>query len=72
MSNMTGHTGRTITKTEELAPLLHLNEDDAQKLTAISERYPFCIPEYYLNLIDWNDRKIPFSGCPFLPLKRPI
>lgn len=49
------HLTRCITRTEELAGILKLDEEQTRKLSAIQERYPFCIPQYYLDLIDWKD-----------------
>ena len=41
--------------TEDIAPLLKLNENEKARMTEILERYPMQIPEYYLNLIDFSD-----------------
>ena len=45
---------------EELRDRLRLTDEEVSQLSAISARYPICIPPYYLNLIgdDWRNDPI--------------
>lgn len=38
---------------------LGISPDEAAKLDSIAEKYPVCIPEYYLGLIDPGDPEDP-------------
>ena len=38
-----------------LRPYLNVSSLDAERIREIAERYPICIPPYYLNLIDRDD-----------------
>ena len=40
---------------DELKDRLGLPEEEAEKLRAIERKYPICVPEYYLSLIDRQD-----------------
>lgn len=40
---------------DELKDRLGIPEDEAEKLRAIERKYPICVPEYYLSLIDRQD-----------------
>ena len=44
---------------EDLKDRLHLTEDECMKLMEIEKKYPVCVPEYYLSLIDAADRTDP-------------
>ena len=44
---------------EELQGMLGLDADEMEKLHGIEEKYPVCVPEYYLGLIDPADRQDP-------------
>ena len=44
-----------IRDVDQLTQYLQLNPDDAKRIREISERYPFCVPPYYLGLIDPED-----------------
>ena len=44
---------------EELQGMLGLDADEMEKLHGIEEKYPVCVPEYYLGLIDPADRHDP-------------
>ena len=44
-----------IRDVDQLSKYLNLNPDDANRIREISERYPFCVPPYYLGLIDPDD-----------------
>ena len=50
---------RCFRSMDELGPVLGIPEDELKRLREIGERYPVCVPEYYLNLIDRNDRHDP-------------
>ena len=41
---------------EEIKDRLKLSEEEHSRLLGIESRYPVCVPEYYLSLIDWSDR----------------
>lgn len=45
-----------IRSPEQLREPLHLSEQEVRQLDEIADRYPICIPPYYLNLIssDWK------------------
>lgn len=43
----------------ELQSFLNLDGEEVNSLRKISEKYPICIPSYYLNLIDPKDRQDP-------------
>ena len=43
----------------QLKKYLRLTDADAQRIGTISERYPICIPPYYLKLIDPDDPEDP-------------
>lgn len=56
-----------IRDVEQLNDYLKLSFDEAKRIGEISERYPFCVPPYYLGLIDPDDpddpiRKICIPG----------
>ena len=56
-----------IRDVEQLNDYLKLSSDEAKRIGEISERYPFCVPPYYLGLIDPDDpddpiRKICIPG----------
>lgn len=56
-----------IRDVEQLNDYLKLSSDEAKRIEEISERYPFCVPPYYLGLIDPDDpddpiRKICIPG----------
>lgn len=56
-----------IRDVEQLNGYLKLSSDEAKRIEEISERYPFCVPPYYLGLIDPDDpddpiRKICIPG----------
>ena len=40
---------------DELKDRLGIPEEEAEKLRAIERKYPICVPEYYLSLIDRQD-----------------
>ena len=44
-----------IRDVDQLSDYLKLTPDDAKRIREISERYPFCVPPYYLGLIDPDD-----------------
>ncbi len=44
-----------ISSTNDLQKYLQLNEDDCQKMDRFLARFPMLVPQYYLDLIDWND-----------------
>ena len=44
-----------IRDVDQLSEYLKLNPDDAKRIREIAERYPFCVPPYYLGLIDPKD-----------------
>ena len=44
---------------EELKDRLCLSEGEIRRLKEIEEKYPVCIPDYYLNLIDFKDKNDP-------------
>ena len=44
-----------IRDVDQIIPLLHLRAPDAERIREISERYPICIPPYYLGLINMED-----------------
>ena len=48
-----------IRDVDQLSEYLKLNPDDAEKIREIAERYPFCVPPYYLGLIDPEDPEDP-------------
>ncbi len=48
-----------IRDVDQLGDYIRLKEDDANQIRKISERYPICIPPYYLGLIDPNDPEDP-------------
>ena len=50
---------RCYTSVAELGEKLGLDDDGMQALLDIEKRYPVCVPEYYLGLIDWSDRNDP-------------
>ena len=43
----------------ELKERLRLSDEEVERLKRIEERYPLCIPDYYLDLIDPEDREDP-------------
>ena len=56
-----------IRDADKLALTIGLNDSDAGWIRTVSEKYPICIPPYYLNLIDLSDpddpiRKICIPG----------
>ena len=56
-----------IRDVEQLNDYLKLSSDEAKRIGEISERYRFCVPPYYLGLIDPDDpddpiRKICIPG----------
>lgn len=44
---------------EELKGRFDFSDGEIEKLKEIEEKYPVCIPDYYLNLIDFSDRNDP-------------
>ena len=44
---------------EDIRGRLGLPDDEMDQLLDIEKRYPVCVPEYYLDLIDWTDRNDP-------------
>ena len=44
---------------EDIRERLGLPDDEMDQLLDIEKRYPVCVPEYYLDLIDWTDRNDP-------------
>lgn len=44
-----------ITRAGQLAPLLHLTQEEERQMAAILEHYPMSITPYYLSLIDFSD-----------------
>ena len=44
---------------EEISGMLGLDADELEKLHGIEEKYPVCITDYYLRLIDPDDRHDP-------------
>ena len=44
---------------EDLQGMLGLDADEMEKLHGIEEKYPVCVPDYYLGLIDPADRQDP-------------
>ncbi len=48
-----------IRDVDQLGKYLQLESDDAERIRTISERYPICIPPYYLGLIDPDDPNDP-------------
>ena len=47
---------RYITKIDDIK---ELSEDDAARLRTVEEKFPFRASEYYLSLIDWDDKNDP-------------
>lgn len=45
----------SIKSIDEIRAYLALGEDEAKKIEDISEKYPICVNEYYLSLIDKNN-----------------
>lgn len=48
-----------IRDVDHLSEYLKLDPNDAKRIKEISERYPFCVPPYYLGLIDPDDADDP-------------
>lgn len=48
-----------IRDVDRLGEVLKLSEDDAGQIREISDRYPICVPPYYLSLIDPDDPQDP-------------
>ncbi|MEF9962458.1 MAG: KamA family radical SAM protein [Erysipelotrichaceae bacterium] len=48
-----------VTKAEEVKDLLHLSEDEVNKLDCILEKFPMSVTQYYLSLIDPSDPNDP-------------
>ena len=46
---------KTVTSAAEIADKMNLSEADCHRLTDILDKYPMRVPEYYLNLINWDD-----------------
>ena len=59
MKDWQNRLGESHKSVSELRDLLGLTDDELKKLTDIEERYPVCIPDYYLGLIDPSDRNDP-------------
>ena len=41
---------------QDMKDILNLTEEEIGKLADIEERYPVCVPDYYLGLINPEDR----------------
>lgn len=48
-----------LTTAEELQELIHLDQEDFQRLKEILEMFPMSVTQYYLSLIDWSDENDP-------------
>lgn len=67
MSVMNRLLSECIRDVDKLSDYLKLSDDEEKRIREISERYPFCVPPYYLGLIDPDDpadpiRKICIPG----------
>lgn len=52
---------KNITAVEELKEHFNLSDEQVQKIEQVIERYPMSIPNYYLSLIDDNDKDDPIK-----------
>ncbi|MDO4272561.1 MAG: KamA family radical SAM protein [Eubacteriales bacterium] len=50
---------KNITRADELQDILHLNSAQTTQLDHILDKFPMSIPEYYLSLINWEDKDDP-------------
>ena len=50
-----------IRSVADITQRFRFTEDELKSLLDIEKRYPVCIPEYYLDLIDPDDNKDPTS-----------
>jgi L-lysine 2,3-aminomutase len=60
-----------IRDVDQIIPLLHLSAPDAERIREISERYPICIPPYYLGLINMEDPMVPIRRI-CIPRKKAV
>ena len=51
----------TYTKIEQLREFMDISPTEEKRLGKLLEDYPMCVPEYYLNLIDFSDNKDPIG-----------
>lgn len=48
-----------ITEAKDLAELLHLSDNETEQYHDLLEKYPMTVTDYYLSLINWEDKNDP-------------
>lgn len=59
MNNWKERLEKCYRSVSELKDRFSFSDEDVSRLMEIEEKYPVCIPEYYLDLIDVDDRRDP-------------
>ncbi len=50
---------KNITTADDIAKRVSISEEEQEKIRQYTEKYPMSIPEYYFNLINWDDPNDP-------------
>ena len=59
MDTLTKLLSECVRDADTLGEILHLSQEETERIREITKRYPMCVPPYYLNLINKNDPNDP-------------